>query len=45
MPDKSLAEKLMALLAVVLGGCANLKFQWSASYATDNLKEEIGQGK
>ena len=30
---------LATLLA--LAGCANLKFQWSASYATDNLIADL----
>jgi Tfp pilus assembly protein PilV len=30
---------LVALLA--MAGCANLKFQWAASYQTDNLAEDM----
>jgi len=30
---------IVALLA--LSGCANLKFQWAASYQTDNLKADM----
>jgi hypothetical protein len=30
---------IVALLA--LAGCANLKFQWAASYQTDNLAADI----
>jgi hypothetical protein len=26
---------------LALAGCANLKFQWSASYATDNLLVDL----
>ena len=29
------------LAGVALTGCANLKFQWSASYATDNLLADL----
>lgn len=40
------AARVIALLAILAGalsltGCANLKFQWSASYQTDNLKADI----
>jgi uncharacterized lipoprotein NlpE involved in copper resistance len=36
-------KKLIAsmLICFALVGCANLKFQWSASYATDNFLEDI----
>lgn len=36
-------KKALLMLAIVsaLAGCANLKFQWAASYQTDNLAEEI----
>lgn len=35
-------KKIVALLAALaLSGCANLKFQWSASYQTDNLAADI----
>jgi len=39
--------KKMVLIGVVLAmtGCANLKFQWSASYATDNLVEDLRQAQ
>lgn len=31
-------KMIIALLVVLsLSGCANLKFQWAASYKTDNL--------
>lgn len=29
------------LMCIALAGCANLKFQWSASYATDNLLQDL----
>jgi hypothetical protein len=29
------------LLCLALTGCANLKFQFSMSYATDNLLEDL----
>lgn len=32
---------LMLALASALAGCANLKFQWSASYQTENLAEDL----
>jgi hypothetical protein len=32
---------LMLALAGTLAGCANLKFQWAASYQTDNLAADI----
>ena len=31
---------LLALLAT-LAGCANLKFEWKASYKTDNLAQDL----
>jgi len=35
-------KKLIATLLVLsLAGCANLKFQWSASYKTDDLVEDL----
>lgn len=36
-------KKIIAtlLLCLSLAGCANLKFQWSASYATDNFLEDL----
>lgn len=33
------------ILVSTLTGCANLKFAWSASYATDNLAADIERGK
>lgn len=32
---------LMLALASALAGCAGLKFQWSASYQTENLVEDL----
>lgn len=31
---------VLALLAT-LAGCANLKFEWKASYKTDNLAQDL----
>jgi hypothetical protein len=28
-------------LAATLAGCANLKFEWKASYKTDNLTQDL----
>ena len=37
---------LLALAcAVLLTGCANLQFAWSASYATDNLAADLQRAK
>lgn len=37
---------IIALIACVsLTGCANLRFAWSASYATDNLAADLQQAK
>lgn len=43
-------EKLVAALIVIgilmaLAGCANLKFQWAASYQTDNLIEDLKKAR
>lgn len=32
---------LILVLAGTLAGCAGLKFQWSASYQTENLAEDL----
>lgn len=32
---------ITALLATTLTGCAGLKFQWSASYQTENLAADL----
>lgn len=32
---------LMLAVASALTGCAGLKFQWSASYQTENLAEDV----
>lgn len=32
---------LAAALAATLAGCANLKFEWKASYKTDNLAQDL----
>lgn len=32
---------VMLLLAALASGCSNLKFQWAASYQTDNLIEDL----
>jgi hypothetical protein len=35
-------KKTILIVAVlVLAGCANLKFQWAASYQTDNLAADM----
>jgi hypothetical protein len=35
-------KKILALaLLVTLAGCANLKFEWKASYKTDNLAADL----
>jgi hypothetical protein len=34
-------KKLTIILVVLLSGCANLHFQWSASYRTDNLASDL----
>lgn len=31
---------LISVLAIAMTGCAALKFQWAASYQTDNLVED-----
>lgn len=33
----------LAVIALSLSGCANLKFAWSASYQTDNLAADLQQ--
>ena len=39
--------KTVVLIVVLasLTGCANLKFQWSASYQTDNLVEDLQEAR
>lgn len=39
--------KKIALIGMLLAlsGCANLKFAWSASYQTDNLKADLEQAR
>jgi len=32
---------LLLALVVTLAGCANLKFEWKASYKTDNLAADL----
>lgn len=34
---------IAAIAAASVAGCANLKFQWSASYMTDNIKPDLQQ--
>lgn len=35
-------KKLFAIAALVaLAGCANIRFQWAASYATDNVLADL----
>ncbi|MFC7515108.1 hypothetical protein ACFQUU_08840 [Herbaspirillum sp. GCM10030257] len=35
-------KKLITLaLVLLLAGCANLRFQWAASYATDNVLADL----
>jgi PBP1b-binding outer membrane lipoprotein LpoB len=36
---------LIAVLAVTLTGCANLKFQWAASYQTENLAADMAAAR
>lgn len=36
---------LMFGLGMLLSGCANLKFAWSASYQTDNLAADLRQAR
>lgn len=37
---------LIAIILVsTLAGCSNLKFAWSASYATDNLAADLEREK
>lgn len=31
----------MIALLVALAGCANIRFQWAASYATDNVLADV----
>jgi hypothetical protein len=39
-------KRLIAIaLLLALPGCANLKFQWSASYATDDLQADIEEAR
>jgi hypothetical protein len=40
-------KKMIAaiLMCLALTGCANLQFQFSMSYATDNLMEELRAAK
>lgn len=40
-------KKLIVVItvAVVMAGCANLKFQWAASYQTENLAADIEQAR
>lgn len=32
---------LLLALVATLAGCANLKFEWKASYKTDNLVQDL----
>jgi hypothetical protein len=36
---------LAVAIASALTGCSNLKFQWAASYQTDNLIEDLRSRK
>lgn len=36
---------LMLAVAGALAGCAGLKFQWSASYQTENLAEDLRRAR
>jgi hypothetical protein len=39
-------KKAIVILAVMaLSGCANLKFQWAASYQTDNLAADVAAAR
>lgn len=32
---------ISVLLLLLMAGCSNLQFQWSASYSTDDLIEDL----
>jgi hypothetical protein len=36
---------ILFIFVAALAGCANLKFQWAASYQTDNLAGELAQSR
>lgn len=36
---------LVVILLAQLAGCANLKFQWAASYQTDNLAADVAAAR
>jgi hypothetical protein len=36
---------LIVLAAIALTGCSNLKFQWAASYQTDNLAADLERAR
>lgn len=39
-------KKLSAILFLLaLAGCANIRFQWAASYATDNVLADLERAK
>lgn len=38
-------KAIVLLAALALSGCANLKFQWAASYQTDNLAADVAAAR
>lgn len=38
-------RSILILSVLALTGCANLKFQWAASYQTDNLAADIAAAR
>lgn len=36
---------ILIITAIALAGCANLKFQWAASYQTDNLAADMAAAR
>lgn len=39
--ERVIAVLLLIGIVLFLSGCANLKFQWAASYQTENLIEDL----
>jgi hypothetical protein len=38
-------RSLLIITLLALAGCANLKFQWAASYQTDNLAADMAAAR
>lgn len=38
-------KSLLIAALLALSGCANLKFQWAASYQTDNMAADIAAAR